>query len=347
MESTVSTMKSRVRSVMMDRDLAQSHLSASESTVQKHLDQITSLTKTISSLKDTLANSKSLISNLEAKLTTMIPKEDHNNIVEDLTNRIEDLLSDGLEASHIRSRLESDLKSAADQNHTLTHKLDSCNQSLSRLRDEISSLQSESESKQRKIDSFEAEFNRLRKSSEQDQQSLESSHAIALALAEQSAAGALSRASVASSALELTQRRLNELVSENERLRNDAVMSNIKPLVSSVSSQTTFERKSVSIQIEAPSTEVQQVQTDTVQFVTKEIQDLCLCSKCNTSIHDFSLFPCGHGLCVECCESLIVADEISLGGISCDQCEDKLPVTRIIRNRSLERLANLLTCSNK
>ena len=345
MESTISTLRSRARSALMDRDLAHNQVTSVEAVAQKHLDDIASLNKTVSGLREAIASGKMQVANLEARLSQSITKEEHLRIVDDLSGKIDELLSDGLDARNIRTDLECERKSLGESNKNLKEKLEAKSKRVAVLEDEITSLNASIACKQRRIDSLDSELNLMRKSCEQERESLESSHAIALALAEQSAAGALSRASVTQSALEVTQQRLADLLRENESLRKDA----LKPRICSSVQTSQGDWATVSIQTEAMNRGVHEscstqtestmlstaVQTETI---ANAVEEICKCSKCKAPSHQFSLFPCGHGLCVACCELLVIADEVSLGGIVCEQCEDRLPVTRIVRNRPLEQI---------
>lgn len=333
----------------MDRDLAHNQVTSAEAVAQKHLDEIACLNKTVAGLREAIASGKMQVANLEARLSQSITKEEHLRIVDDFSGKIEELLSDGLEARNIRTDLQCELKSLAESNSDLQEKLEASSKRNIVLQDEISSLNASTACKQRRIDSFDTDLNLIRKSFEQERESLESSHAIALALAEQSAAGALSRASVTQSALEFTQQRLTDLLRDNESLRKDALKPRICSSVQTsqgnwetVSIQTEGVHESSLVQTESTNGPLMSSRAVQTEAGSARIEEICKCSRCKAPSHQFSLFPCGHGLCVDCCESLVIADEVSLGGIVCEQCEDRLPVTRIVRNRPLEQITREL-----
>ena len=350
MESTISSLRSKIRSLQSEKECLASQLGTLDDEKRKLRDEAASLNKMVCSLREAYADCKAQSNILEAKMHKMIKKDDHDKILGEVTDRLEDYISDSLEFSSIRIRLEKDLKNLMDSNRDLTNRMTKQNETITLRDQEIRSLNESCKAKQKRIDTLESDTHLMKTSHEQEKESLESTHAVALTLLEQSTAAALSKASVASTALDLMQQRVSDLQKENEVLQKERFKSStLKPLLVSICIGTSHALISSQTQTETfiEYTIPCQVETDPVMVLSttqhEKIAEIARCGKCYKSeANTFSLFPCGHGCCTECCEEALVQDELSAGGITCSACETSLPVTRIVRNRPLEALLGII-----
>lgn len=177
--------------------------------------------------------------------------------------------------------------------------------------------------------------------------SLESSHAIALNLVQQSSdatIGLLSRensvlkSAEASSAVLIAQ--LSSVLEKQSKIEiRCATCQTDSEKTASTGSQTeTGKQARVGVQTEA---------SDENCLIlspcrTRQVMDALKCFACNSSRNlSHSIFPCGHGMCEKCFQTFSQSDS-GFAGVECLECANSLPVTRISPNVPLRNLQALL-----
>jgi hypothetical protein len=345
LESTTSTLRSRIKSIALDRDSLIAQVKVLEEERQKSQLNQSAINKTLNNLKESLSSAKVTISAQDSRLSTMIARDEHERIVGELSDQLQEAVAENIEAAHIRDAAEIDTSKLRESNRELEKRITEEKSKLCAAKQQIEDLSVNLRSEEHKRQNLESDIAIIKRVSRQEIESLESSHAVAISLLEQSASSALSKASVTSSALDFTKTKLIEAQEENESLKKHLFSATVKPMVNSVYTETGNSSTSTltqTVYIQNPSVSIQADPVSILEPSVKVIiNSICSCCHCKEPRTQFSLFPCGHGLCLSCCEQLVVNDEISLGGITCPECADGQPITRIIRNRPLESLAQL------
>lgn len=350
MESTISSLKTRIRAANTERDGVYSQIKEMQAEKQVRQDELTSLSRMVGNLKEALSASKSRVVSLEARSLNMIEKQEHERMMSELTDRLEEYISGGLEASENRVRLENEMRGLQTTNSHSLWKISELNTLILNKDCEIRSLIDESTARTNQIVKLESDLRFMVQSHEQEKESRDSSHSIAIALLEQSTSAALSKASVANNAIEVMKQKINDLLIRNEKLekeRFDEIISNKRSTMSVGVGTVQLQQHFTSVQTEEEC-HCTGITTDPVTILFPEqvrrIHEISTCGLCGQRLHiTFSIFPCGHGCCTKCCEEALVRDEMSLCGITCAACENpNLPVTRIVRNRPLEEIINLI-----
>jgi hypothetical protein len=295
-------------------------------------------------------------SELQSSLESSIPKAEHQKVIDELTTSITDkitAISDLTErlalVENARLAKQCEVADALNQNRALIQSIAEKDTELCRVRTEFDSLIL-------RISVLRDEANTQAASHHHQIESIESHHSLAIQMLEKSHA---TQAQKLQSELDLTAKlvklkdsQLNQVQARLMDFETQLTQQKTRDICIDMGVQSVTDVVVASSQTEALVNRTVATEPD-----EKDCEDFCSLSKAEVEVLRkhlgcsscsgkdaypvSTLFPCGHGLCSECV-AIAMQSDMNRIGISCKECGNNLPVTRISLNYPMIALSDYL-----
>ena len=346
-DSTIAALKTKIRIASKEKENVECKLSEAERSIGS-LSEIKHTTeRRLSETIRELTELTTQVSRLERQLSISVPQQKLDESISCLRLELEGTVVSREMAVQQANALATELQDVKTEAETVRKTIGAYELTVRQLRSSLVEAADSVSIKSRQLESLDHEIVHLRKAHRDDLRSLESSHTLTVTLLEQTTATALeqleSQVRLSSDAARLTQERLVAVTQENTDLKSEILKSKLISLKTANSeSQTAVVFRAQGIVTDSLLTSGKSSNTDHVYTISQfmaEIKKHITCNACSRGAVGI-LFPCGHGVCEECFNTACIADD-DMRGITCAECKNSLPVTKISRSKHIADIYSL------
>ena len=295
------------------------------------------------------------VSDLQTSLDSMIPKSDHEHAVDELHTELAEKdtvisnLNKRLDDTSSRIlKLETDLREALRVNSEMESRLNERGAEGARMREEFALLFD-------RLQHTQAEVCLQATSHKEQIESMEKSHSMALTMIEKSHSTQVkklqSESDLTSKLTRLKDSQIDQMHAKLVEMEIRIADQHVRDICIDIGVQSATELCTRGSQTDAIVTRTVNTETSKESHSTYLREDqiaviwkhIC-CSSCiDAAARTVStLFPCGHGLCSDCVADVMQAD-LTRVGITCKQCANNMPITRISLNYPMIALSEYLS----